>query len=82
LGVFGEAALTAEHADFIAKLRQIEEQANALGAEITPGLASTRLQHIVVLAKLLRGRLEFGGASIVLRAASAPPPGDAGNAAV
>ena len=76
-GVLGAAALTADHADFIAKLRQIEEQANALGAEITPGLAGTRLQHILVLAKMLRGRLEFGGASIVRRAASAPPPGDA-----
>jgi hypothetical protein len=49
---------------------------------MTPGPASTRLQHIVVLAKMLRGRLEFGGASIVRSAASAPPPGDAGNAAV
>jgi hypothetical protein len=31
-----EAVLTADHADFIAKLRQIEEQASALSAEITP----------------------------------------------
>ena len=72
--------MTADHADFIAKLRQIEEQANALGAEMTPGLASTRVQHIVVLAKTLRGRLEFGGASVVSRAAGSPPHGDAGGA--
>ena len=73
--------MTADHADFIAKLRQIEEQANALGAEITaPGLARTRLQHIVVLAKTLRGRLEFGGASIVRRAAGGPVPGERGGA--
>jgi hypothetical protein len=68
--------MTSEHADFIAKLRQIEEQANALCAEIAPGLASTRAQHIVVLAKTLRGRLEFGGASIANRAPSPPPPDD------
>jgi hypothetical protein len=71
--------MTTDHADFIAKLRQIEEQANALGAEIAPGLARTRVQHILVLAKMLRGRLEFGGASIVSRAAGSPPR-DAGGA--
>jgi hypothetical protein len=54
-----------DQADFIAKLLQIEEQANAAQAELPPGLASTRMQHIVVLAKTLRGRLEFGGASVV-----------------
>jgi hypothetical protein len=47
-------------ADFIAKLRQIEEQANAAISELPPSLSRTRLQHIVVLAKTLRGRLEFG----------------------
>ena len=46
--------------DFIVKLRQIEEQANAAIGELAPGLSRTRLQHIVVLAKTLRGRLEFG----------------------
>ena len=71
--------MTADHADFIGKLRQIEEQANALGAETAPGLARTRVQHILVLAKVLRGRLEFGGASIVSRAAGSPPR-DAGGA--
>jgi hypothetical protein len=72
--------MTAEHTDFIAKLRQIEEQANALRAEMTPGLASTRVQHIVVLARTLRGRLEFGGASIVRPAANVPSPGERGGA--
>ena len=47
-------------ADFIAKLRQIEEQANAAIVELAPSVSRTRLQHIVVLAKTLRGRLEFG----------------------
>jgi hypothetical protein len=51
-------------ADFVAKLRQIEEQANALLAELAPGLSHTRLQHIIVLAKTLRGRLEFGALAI------------------
>jgi hypothetical protein len=52
-------------ADFIAKLRQIEEQANSANAEIAPGLTRTRLQHIVLLARTLRGRLEFGPAAVV-----------------
>jgi hypothetical protein len=72
--------MTADHADFIAKLRQIEEQANTLGAEVAVGLAKTRLQHIVVLAKTLRGRLEFGGASIVRRVTDTPAPGERGGA--
>ena len=57
--------------DFIAKLRQIEELANAVVAELSPGVAHTRVQHIVVLVKTLRGRLEFGSVAIV----SAQPPG-------
>jgi hypothetical protein len=65
--------MTAEHANFIAKLREIEEHANALRAELAPGLASARVRHIVGLAKTLRGRLEFGGASIMGRA-PAPAP--------
>ena len=69
--------MTADHADFIAKLRQIEEQANTVGAELPLGLAKTRVQQIVVLAKTLRGRLEFGGAAIVMRGAAidVPAPG-------
>lgn len=68
-----------ESNDFIAKLRQIEEQANALSAELPPGLAKTRLQQILVLAKTLRGRLEFGsvtlaGAASAAAAALPKPP--------
>lgn len=48
-----------EHADFVAKLQQIEEHANSLIAEVTAGLAKTRLQHIVLLVKTLRNRLDF-----------------------
>ena len=57
--------------DFIAKLRQIEEQAHAAIAELEPSVSRTRLQHIVVLAKTLRGRLEFGALVI----ARVEPPG-------
>ncbi len=63
-------------ADFIAKLQQIEEQANALIAELAPGVSRTRAQHIVVLAKTLRGRLEFGSVAVVGAQAQGPAPGD------
>jgi hypothetical protein len=62
-----------DHTDFIAKLREIEEQANSAKAEIAPGLSRTRLQHIVVLAMTLRGRLEFGGLRAAATAASDVP---------
>jgi hypothetical protein len=52
-------------ADFMAKLLQIEEQANAVIAELAPCVSRTRVQHIVVLVKTLRGRLEFGGVAMV-----------------
>jgi hypothetical protein len=61
-----------DSADFIAKLRQIEEQAHSANAEIAPGLSRTRLQHIIVLAMTLRGRLEFGPAVVVHFQAVAP----------
>jgi hypothetical protein len=57
--------MTADHADFIAKLRQIEEQANIANAELAPGLLRSRLQHMAVLAKALRGRLEMRAVAIV-----------------
>lgn len=52
-----------EKADFIAKLRQIEEMANALGAQLGEQ-AKTRAHHIAILARLLRGRLEVLGVSL------------------
>ena len=63
-------------ADFIAKLQQIEEQANAAIAELGPCVSRTRLQHIVVLAKTLRGRLEFGSLTLVRSPADGTTPGD------
>jgi hypothetical protein len=61
------AGMSADHSDFIAKLRQIEELASAVHAELPQDrmLWRTRVQHIVVLSKTLRGRLEFGGMAIV-----------------
>jgi hypothetical protein len=53
-----------DNADFIAKLQQIEELANALGAELGAQLAKTRARHIAILARSLRGRLEFGNLSV------------------
>ena len=64
--------MTTDSADFIAKLREIEEQANSVNAEIGPGLSGTRLQHIVVLAMRLRCRLEFGAATVVSAATRVP----------
>jgi hypothetical protein len=67
-----------ENPDFIAKLQQIEELAHALGVELGTSLARTRTQHIVLLARSLRGRLEFGGLS-VLRSDAAARTTDAGS---
>ena len=63
--------------DFIIKLRQIEEQANAAIGELGACVARTRLQHIVVLAKTLRGRLEFGALALVRIQAAGPLPDEA-----
>jgi hypothetical protein len=54
-----------ENADFIAKLREIEEQAHSLGAALGASLERTRAQHIVLLARALRGHLELGRVHIV-----------------
>jgi hypothetical protein len=62
--------------DFVAKLHQIEEQANAAIAELPPGMVKTRIQHIVVLAKTLRGRLEFGAVAVVRIDPDANAPGE------
>lgn len=67
-----------ENADFIAKLQQIEEQANSLGAELGASLARTRAQHIVLLARSLRGRLELFGVTVLRTDRTAPGPGPEG----
>jgi hypothetical protein len=65
-----------EHADFVAKLRQIEELASSLGAELHASLPRTRAQHIALLARAMRGRLELGSASVVATGAAAGPAGE------
>jgi hypothetical protein len=69
--------MTAHNTDFIAKLRQIEELAQGVHGELPRGLLllKTRAQHIVVLAKTLRGRLE-GSVTLVPVEPSASPPGE------
>jgi hypothetical protein len=68
----------ADQSDFIAKLRQIEELASVVHAEIPQSrlMWRTRIQHIVVLAKTLRGRLEFGSIAVVPVEPGVPPAGD------
>ena len=68
-----------DQSDFIAKLRQIEELANGVHAEMPESrlMWRTRIQHIFVLAKTLRGRLEFGSFAIVPVEPNVPLPGEA-----
>jgi hypothetical protein len=47
-----------EHADFAAKLQQIEEQANLALADLPPGLTRDRVQHIAIVSRMLRYRLD------------------------
>jgi hypothetical protein len=61
-----------ENADFIAKLQQIEEQASSLGAILPEGLQRARSRHIVLLARSLRGRVEFGEVNVLRTDRSAP----------
>jgi hypothetical protein len=47
-----------EHDDFAAKLQQIEEQANLALADLPPGLTRDRVQHIAIVSRMLRYRLD------------------------
>jgi len=62
-----------EKTDFVNKLLQIEEQANALSADLALSLTRARLQHIIVLAKTLRSRLELGSVTLVRADLGVPP---------
>lgn len=71
-----------ENADFIAKLQQIEELANALSAELDTHHGKTRAQHISILARSLRGRLELGSVSVMQSGVSSlekPRPREGGD---
>jgi hypothetical protein len=69
--------MNADNSDFIAKLRQIEELAGVIHSELPQRLLMlrTRVQHIVVLAKTLRGRLELGNVAVVRVDPEATLPG-------
>ena len=47
-----------EHEDFAAKLLQIEEQANQALNDLPAGLTRDRVQHIAIVARMLRYRLD------------------------
>ena len=47
-----------EREDFGAKLLQIEEQANMALQDLEPGLTRDRVQHIAIVARMLRYRLD------------------------
>lgn len=70
------SGMTQDNVDFITKLRQIEEHANSAHAELVPGLNKNRVQHIAVLAKTLRGRLELGITAVVRVEPGARAPGE------
>jgi hypothetical protein len=53
-----------ERDDFAAKLLQIEEQANMALQDLDAGLTRDRVQHIAIVARMLRYRLEV--ASVVM----------------
>ena len=71
--------MTAHNADFIGKLLQVEQLADTVNGESpeTLLLLKTRVQHIVVLARNLRARLEFGSIAIVAVEPRVPPPSEA-----
>ena len=56
--------MTEERDDFAEKLQQIEEQANMALQDLPSGLTRDRVQHIAIVARMLRYRLDV--ASIVI----------------
>ena len=56
--------MTEERDDFAEKLQQIEEQANMALQDLPSGLTRDRVQHIAIVARMLRYRLDV--ASIVV----------------
>lgn len=67
-----------DKADFLAKLQEIEQMAARVHAEMPAGMLRlrTRVQHIVLLAKTLRGRLEIGGLPVASAQPAVPPAHD------
>lgn len=56
--------MTEERDDFAEKLQQIEEQANMALQDLPAGLTRDRVQHIAIVARMLRYRLDV--ASVVV----------------
>lgn len=50
--------MAAEAENLVVKLREIEEQANLAMQEIPHGLTYSRVQHILILARFVRMRLQ------------------------
>jgi hypothetical protein len=64
--------MTEERDDFAEKLRQIEEQANMALADLPAGLTRDRIQHIAIVARMLRYRLDVA-AIVVLSSPDSSP---------
>jgi len=57
--------MTEERDDFAAKLLQIEEQANMALVDLPAGLTRDRIQHIAIVARMLRYRLDVVSIAIL-----------------
>ena len=57
--------MTEERDDFAAKLLQIEEQANMALVDLPAGLTRDRVQHIAIVARMLRYRLDVVSIAIL-----------------
>jgi hypothetical protein len=65
-------AMTEERDDFAAKLLQIEEQANMALVDLPAGLTRDRVQHIAIVARMLRYRLDVTSIVVLPSADSSP----------
>jgi hypothetical protein len=64
--------MTDEHDDFAAKLQQIEEQANMALVDLPAGLTRDRVQHIAIVARMLRYRLDVVSIAVLPSPDSSP----------
>ena len=64
--------MTEERDDFAAKLLQIEEQANMALVDLPPGLTRDRIQHIAIVARMLRYRLDVAQVVVLPSPGSSP----------
>lgn len=58
-----------EQADFVAKLRQIEESTFIAAGEAQVGSVKDHLRQVALIARTLRSRLEMGSVQVI----AAPP---------